>query len=538
MQFGNMFNVTSTQMISGNRIFAGMPYASGIGVYEFIPPTVPNGIYSIEGNTIEDYDVGIEVSNLYAPSIKNANSISVRPGAGGLKKFGISVNNCYLANVKFNSVSAVPIGSNFVANSNGISITSSGRSFVLCNTVSKLEKGIVWNNFSPSSKMLGGNEMDVCFDELFLNYNPGLGRQYGTVSIGNSKVDVPSDNQWFSTSGVINSNTNSFQSNNGQFGIITGTLFETRSIVNPYVGFVNINQGGLAFNQVYYNLWQGSLSNVCAYTPTNKFDPDQENAIALNLIYNNETESSEMWQSKMYLYNELLTDTTLLNSDSIMAIQLDSMAATSLGAITEIYQDLLTALSDTSLSELEVEELLIEIRDRANAVETSYLADELEKQWIDFISSSYMDNWLSLSENDKESLNYFASYCTRVGGNPAFVAHNMFLLLDSINSNYIDSCQFSNSRFATDDPGRVDEILVKVQPNPASSFFDIILSRESSDKKCKVDVIDAIGQCVFSSVVEQSSKIRVSSKEFVDGIYTVRLFIGGKYYNSKLIITH
>lgn len=51
-------------------------------------------------------------------------------------------------------------------------------------------------------------------------------------------------------------------------------------------------------------------------------------------------------------------------------------------------------------------------------------------------------------------------------------------------------------------------------------------------------VIDAVGKKVFTNSVDPSSTIKVSSKEFTAGVYSIRLLIGGKAYHSKLIITH
>ena len=77
-----------------------------------------------------------------------------------------------------------------------------------------------------------------------------------------------------------------------------------------------------------------------------------------------------------------------------------------------------------------------------------------------------------------------------------------------------------------------------IYPNPANSYFDILLSGNGTENSCVVEVIDAVGKAVLNKTFDSDDLIRIPSIKFPDGVYSVRVLISDKQYHSKLIITH
>ncbi len=73
-----------------------------------------------------------------------------------------------------------------------------------------------------------------------------------------------------------------------------------------------------------------------------------------------------------------------------------------------------------------------------------------------------------------------------------------------------------------------------ISPNPSADNF--IISFEKTMMEGKVEILNILGENIFSEKVFNESKKEINLKNISDGIYFVKVYDGEKYYSQKIII--
>lgn len=244
----------------------------------------------------------------------------------------------------------------------------------------------------------------------------------------------------------------------------------------------------------------------------------------------------------MSLYDILLSDTAVSNSDTVLTNLRDSLADTETGVIHRAF----AALSDTSTS---------------SSTYTSY-ADTLDKEVTDFNAGqttiSYLA-WLmdlranvdTLDADDVDDLIELAEKCPYTEGMAVIMARAMLNSVDSLSfREWTDTCEFipdsigpgpsfrlaqPESEFNEQETESGSRLLL-VYPNPTRKQITVVLPL-NPEKPWRYDLSGVDGVTVKSStIVNQKQELRL--RNLSAGIYHLRIYddLGEQLYSERIVI--
>ena len=523
-------NLKSMQQFINNTIIASTQTTPSLGIYVGEPVMDQNSTYLIEDNTITNISNGIHSVNLFKPHIQ-LNDLTVMPvNNSGITTFGIKADHCYNPIINDNTVLSDPVSIPYYW-SNGIMTDMSPLSYVVCNTVGNIGRGLWFGGVMPGSTV-GGNIMGDCYDQLFLNWNQlGLG-DVGCPA-GNCPPDgFPLDNEWqgvpYSAGG--GHQTYAYNSNDPNMNGIT--KFHTRAGA-PFEPTDNF--GIIGSNPCLTNVLT-SYSNPTLFCQTLRIGREEESRdleIAEESIdYSNSLESFK-WLSKNYLYFKLKQDSLLLASNPEFENERDSLEATNIGEF-ETLRDSINQLPEDSLEMAQINALM----SMANSVSPQ---DAIEI-YLKLTNQIYLNRisvpGFNYSYSQWNSINYISNLCPYEFGPAVYSAQIMKAMKDTIVS-YFDACgglSPSNSKTQSYLPSHNKSVNISMLPNPNFGQWNIDIMGLDGEAQFTVEIIDALGRLVDKVTINASLTIKYQNVNLYPGVYVCKVKCDGKLLSEERIV--
>lgn len=142
------WNLKSHQQFINNTIQTSVQTSPSLGIYVAEPVLDQNSTYLLENNTINNISNGIHCLNLFKPHVQLNNLIVLPVNNSSISTFGIKADNCFNPIINDNVVTSDPVSIQYFW-SNGIMTDMSPMSYVVCNNVGNIGRGLWFGGPMP-----------------------------------------------------------------------------------------------------------------------------------------------------------------------------------------------------------------------------------------------------------------------------------------------------------------------------------------------------------------------------------------------------
>ena len=475
-------------------------------------------VLNVEENTITDAGYCAIMSTWNLRSQQQFIHNIIQTSVQSISTFGIKADNCFNPIINDNVVTSDPVSIPYFW-SNGIMTDMSPSSYVVCNYVGNIGRGLWFGGMMPGSTV-GGNIMDDCFDQLFLNWNPdGLGN-VGCPAGDCPPNGFPWDNEWLGDPYTIGGGHETYANNSNANG---GTIFHTRpgAIFAPidHFNFGNASNCQTSILTTYTN-----PTLFCQTLRIGREDEPRDLEIANETIDYTSSLESFKWLSKNYLYFKLKQDSVLLASNPEFENEKDSLETTNIGDF-EALRDSINQLPEDSLEYMQIMELM----NLANSVSPQ----EAIEIYLKLANQIYL-NRLSVSgynysNSQWNSINYISELCPYEFGPAVYSTRIMKAMKDTVVT-YYDACMglnSSNYRTQTALHDSQEPLIVSMLPNPNYGEWSIDIKGAQDEFQITIEIIDAMGRVVDKITTDSSSSIDYKNGNLYPGHH-----IDGNFINN------
>jgi hypothetical protein len=411
----------------------------------------------------------------------------------------------------------------------GIRVENSNNANIYCNEAGNVSMGLWLGGLMPTP-VVKGNIMDSCWDQMFLNWNPGLGIQ------GN--LTAPSDNEW--TTLPVAANTYAWNSNS------SGTTFFTRGfgIYDPTINGNNI------FLPCHI-IDSASGSNFCSPAPDAiEYSPDErgyESRIAGDSIPWGDNLDAYKWLAKQYLFGRFKEDSTLASQNSVLQNANDSLSQTNIATIktvadtianadTIVVNDSLKIIQDSILQQ----QAIASATTINNAMDPSVTIEQNYKT-VNAIYLNTIAVGIDTFTNEQQSgLINIANQCPYTGGPAVYSARIMLSIVNIIILNY-DGCENynpdNNARLMRKDSSNFVLSFGKLYPNPndGNMQYDYNLP---SGKTGELSIFNVLGVRIATYYLKLGiNSLIIDQTTLSNGVYIYKVIVNNTLVSeNKLII--
>ena len=494
-------------------------------------------IYDINENNIYNATFGIECDNLNNTKIYNQNPsynssqiyVQPNPTYNGNLTSGILVQGCNYPQIFYNYITSQSGNENYWWMNCGIRVENSNNANIYCNEAGNVSMGLWLGGLMPTP-VVKGNIMDSCWDQMFLNWNPGLGIQ------GN--LTAPSDNEW--TTLPVAANTYAWNSNS------SGTTFFTRGfgIYDPTINGNNI------FLPCHI-IDSASGSNFCSPAPDAiEYSPDErgyESRIAGDSIPWGDNLDAYKWLAKQYLFGRFKEDSTLASQNSVLQNANDSLSQTNIATIktvadtianadTIVVNDSLKIIQDSILQQ----QAIASATTINNAMDPSVTIEQNYKT-VNAIYLNTIAVGIDTFTNEQQSgLINIANQCPYTGGPAVYSARIMLSIVNIIILNY-DGCENynpdNNARLMRKDSSNFVLSFGKLYPNPndGNMQYDYNLP---SGKTGELSIFNVLGVRIATYYLKLGiNSLIIDQTTLSNGVYIYKVIVNNTLVSeNKLII--
>jgi len=522
------WNLKSQQQFINNTIVSSVQTSPSLGIYVAEPVLDQNSTYLLEDNTITNISNGIHCLNLFKPHVQLNNLVVLPVNNSSISTFGIKADNCHNPIINDNVVTSDPVSIQYYW-SNGIMTDMSPMSYVVCNNVGNIGRGLWFGGVMPGSTV-GGNIMGDCFDQLFLNFNQlGLGN-VGCPAGFCPPNGFPWDNEW---QGVPYTTGNGHQTHSYASNTSGGfTTFHTRAGYPFEPADHHFSFGGVICNtNVLSNYSDPTL--FCQTLRIGSEEEPRDLEIANESIDYSNTLESFKWLSKNYLYFKLKQDSLLLASSSVFENEKDSLEATNIGEF-ESLRDSINQLPEDSLEFTQV----LALMNMANNVSPQ----EAIEIYLKLTNQIYLNRLSvpgnSYSNSQWNSINYISGLCPYEFGPAVYSAQIMKAMKDTV-IGYYDACiglNPSNYRTQTTMPDSQEWLAISMLPNPNYGQWSIDMKGTPDEFQISIEIIDAMGRVVDKITTDATSSITYKNGNLYPGVYVCKIRSNGNVLAEERIV--
>jgi hypothetical protein len=535
---------------------------------------IANNIINVNGA-----DAGIVLHNVNRPVIKE-NNIRITPGiSAGANATGIYLGGCSNPLVSCNDVAGNYYpggGSNFTR---GIFVGESDTTQITCNTTDSTYHGVHFHGWNPATALRGTNFYRH-FEGLYLDKSAIIDQQ---IHHGNRwHVQAPPNGY-----GAVNMNPTLTGQDSSRFVVET-------SLVNTVYWPSTPGSNAGWFQDDFGSTFSCGIINPGSYC--NSYDTeivfngsfDLKLAIAMDMLETVDWNEESQAKARQYLYDLLMQDTTLANSNSAFldfiaeyeavlhsafevyndlrnVEQYDSLFTALIAeadSLIRFYSDSLTVIFDAGMEEelsQTVEDFYYQInfleQTKGNLISQrqAFVEGELGELTHDYVISTELPNvntqyinsvysaLLESGDNDEiifeehNSLLAVASQCPAAGGQSVYRARALLALInDSLEyDDYLTCLQSGIYRESLSE----NEILgVEIIPNPATNLITVRLLNKSRSS-CNLRIINSFGAVILN--IDLNCEIPehvVNIEKLQAGVYFVHINFNESYNRTEKLI--
>lgn len=561
----------------------------GLLMWEFNNP--PLDTFQIRNNYIQNDTSG------YGIYLASCNRIEMSENSVILNKpifnnHGISFINCRNANVFCNSVFGLDtiLGNTAVHTPRGMFVQETYNSKFSCNSFDGTKVGLSFNNNCHDALVRGNKFYDLTWGLHYNNYGvtgpqiDGGNKWVGGYTLGAFHQTI--DANIISLSKYYVKSTFSLGWPPSIFPSPILAQWFYPSDTSPTQTF-NCNQ------PVQFCTQPDTLLPLFSNLSTLDY------SIALGINNPVEYEQEIKWLTSRFLFNKLLADTLLLNSDTIMQNFYDTIQDASAGRYQQTENAERAALTMEPVSKHLIDSLNQQIRvlidsmqtvnvlfsqphstndsifyvqllmnlntilggkvedlqsvingistlinNNINLVKTEYgvlPSSEIYEQNEQMINDIYLESrelqTLNFTNLQRKTIREIACQCPLAGGNAVYLARSLYAVFADTTYDDRQLCLQAGINYKYSLISREDEAQFKLYPNPATTTLTIVWDHVS-DEKVTYSVVNTLGQLLMEENISlNSGSYTIDLKNFISGIYEVKLSTFNKTLKrEKLII--
>ncbi|MEO8087248.1 MAG: T9SS type A sorting domain-containing protein [Bacteroidota bacterium] len=250
----------------------------------------------------------------------------------------------------------------------------------------------------------------------------------------------------------------------------------------------------------------------------------------LQSLSNNSNESDEQtnnlkWSLRQGLFEQIKSDSTLLDSFPVLQTFFDSIPATSEGKFIDV-KELLSSIKDSTVApDSASKETIIQQAEIKNNSANDVMIYEYNRKVINTITlETIVRNNFNFSELQKETVEGIAFQCPYVGGTAVIEART--IMQNWNDSAYFDDYNLCNAesyfRIAFEkNESKINYL--SVYPNPASEFLNVnYISSDALD--AVLHIHDITGRRIYSrNLTSSSGQIQIETSSFAPGSYLIEI---------------
>jgi len=312
------------------------------------------------------------------------------------------------------------------------------------------------------------------------------------------------------------------------------------TIYELYPGEPSISYNPSNFNVYTNNASNNFISSLdCGnYEPPHAHEEEivrEGERIAGDTILNETNDETYDWLSKLSLMKKLLTSSALMDSSSILTMFYDSTLYSGIGIIGRLDEGY-AKLNDSTLTDTTERNTLLSGMKASNDSIASSKLFELNAQLVNgvFINSLGGEKD-SLTDDDKEVIDFVAMQCPYTGGNAVYLARALRCLYEK--PMYYDDHCTAQMRQEQAEEDSITTMDFGVIPNPADGEVKFTYSENFNGL---ILVTDALGRTVKVLAPEKNStEVETMTERWAAGIYFIKFVdSSGITELKKLVITH
>lgn len=198
--------------------------------------------------------------------------------------------------------------------------------------------------------------------------------------------------------------------------------------------------------------------------------------------------------------------------------------------IPPIYQDgiIISLKANTAASETKVQ--VYDVQNNIVFSKSNYTANALEKDTVLLPHGCYR---FELTDTGRDGLSFF-TFNNDGNGTARLQSVASGALLINFEPNFGTSqIHYFTVGYGMSQEKNLPQTLLNIYPNPAQDFVQILCNTEGF----KADITDLTGR-ILQTYTSSSEELNISVKEFINGIYLLRIQTGEEVHTERLIIKH
>lgn len=491
------------------------PSSTGIQLEE-LSTTSTVSDYRVFNNKIQVVKYGIRAFLLNGAILDN-NKIEVRPSGTTI---GIEVIANYGAQITTNDVQSIP--ATYTTSVGGIYASMSPLSYIYCNTAKDMGYGIKCAGSMASD--IFKNTMQNDYYGFWLDNNGFVGLQDRPGFAGQASY-----NRWINPFPGARSRTTNFTD-----GSVSPFVFRTLAVPPP-PAWVYYPTATADFTSIPLGT-TGTLTGPLALASCPTVPPPallkSAQDLAMEMIGFPGNDANTKWLSKQGLYHNIMSDSIDVSGDAILQAFVNLSAIENVEKLNQLNKTLVDGSKYNTTDMLVAQSLSSSIVPN-NDIETN------QKLIADIIVNNYLSGVTNYSATQLNDLRILANKCPFTDGIGVYQARVLLSPIDSIGTEYLNSCETDENRSAIFNSESVEEenTALMVYPNPASDQLTINYQLSASDVAV-FEIYNVVGEIVLTRTLNTSEgEQKLPLSNLNSGIYFYKYSINDRIVSKdKLVI--